>query len=189
MTRRTWTLLAMLVAALLLATCGGASDEPVTKAEYETALQSTMDDLEAAYGQAGAALDDKGAANRSVGEITTQLRSAQVALRDAGNRLNEIVPPTELASTHKDLVQGVRDMADSVDLLIKAQEVAERDPNEAKRLAKEFGNDDSMERVTAAAAALSDAGVDAGLLAARRDLDEMPPMVGFSSRSRSGSIG
>lgn len=153
----------MLLAAALLATCGGGSQEPSTKAEYERELRATMDDLEAAYGQAGSAIDGTAGSTRSVGEVVEDLRSSQVALRDAGNRLDEIVPPESLAETHDELVAGVRDMADNVDRLIDAQETAERDPARAKQLAREFVNDESFDRVQAAAAKLSDAGVDAGL--------------------------
>lgn len=163
MTRRSWALAAMLVAGMLLATCGGASDEPATKAEYERELRSTMDDLEAAYGQAGAAVDTKSSGERSVGDVVAELRTSQIALRDAGNRLDQVVPPESLAATHAELVAGVRDMADAVDLLIDAQEAMEADPAEARRLARQFAADDSLKRVTAAAAKLSDAGVDAGL--------------------------
>jgi hypothetical protein len=60
-------------------------------------------------------------------------------------------------------VAGVRDMADAVDLLIEAQEAAETDPALAKQRARAFASDDSFKRVQAAAAELSDAGVDAGL--------------------------
>jgi hypothetical protein len=155
----------MLVAALLLATCGTAADKPLSKDAYERKLQSTMDDLEAAYGDAGAAAsaNQNTDSTRSVGEIVSDLRESQVALRDAANRLDEIEPPTDLADTHDQLVAGVRDMADAVDLLIQAQEVAEQDPAKAKSLARQFGQDDSFERVEAAAAGLADAGVDVGL--------------------------
>lgn len=160
MTRRTVTLVAMLVAALLLATCGGGG--AVTKEEYERELQSTMDELEAAYGEAGSARPG-GGESRSVEEEVTELRRAQVAIRDAGNRLDEIEPPEQLADAHTELVLGVRDMADAVDLLVQAQEQAVSDPNDAKRLMREFASDESFDRVQAAAARLSDAGVDAGL--------------------------
>lgn len=163
MTRRTWSLVLMLLAAALLATCGGASDEPSSKAEYERELRATMDDLEAAYGEAGSAIEPGAGSTRSVGEIVDDLRASQVALRDAGNRLDELTPPEELADTHAELVAGVRDMADAVDLLIEAQESAEQDPARARQLARRFVTDESFDRVQAAAAELSDAGVDAGL--------------------------
>ena len=154
----------MVAASLLLVTCGGSSDEPLTKSQYEQKLQSTMDDLEAAYGDAGAATSGGGGkSERSVSQIVDELRTSQVALRDAGNRLDEIIPPEDLAATHDQLVAGVRDMADAVDLLIKAQEAAEQDPAQAKQYARQFGADDSFEQVQAAAAKLADAGVDAGL--------------------------
>lgn len=161
---RRGALLAVLVAVGVLAgACGGGGE--VTKAEYERELRSTMDDLEDAYGSAtGAVLArDAGDAPRSVGEVVAELRSSQVALRDAGNRLDAIEPPAELTGTHQDLVAGVRDMADAVDLLIEAQEQAEADPARAQRVAKEFAADDSFQRVQAAAVELAEAGVDAGL--------------------------
>jgi hypothetical protein len=164
--RRTAAIVVLVVAPLLLVTCGGSSDEPLTRSQYEQQLQTTMDDLEAAYGDAGAATTGGGGAKggrRSVAQIVDELRTSQVALRDAGNRLDEITPPEDLAATHDQLVAGVRDMADAVDLLIKAQEAAEQDPAQAKQYARQFGADDSFERVQAAAAKLADAGVDAGL--------------------------
>lgn len=165
MRRRAAAIVVLVLAPLVLAACGGASDEPLTKSAYEQKLQSTMDDLEAAYGEAGAATSGGGGAKgeRSVAQIVAELRTSQVALRDAGNRLDEITPPADLAATHDQLVAGVRDMADAVDLLIKAQETAEQDPAKAKQYARQFGADDSFERVQAAAAKLADAGVDAGL--------------------------
>lgn len=161
MSRRGLAILATVTMAALLATCGGGGE--VTKQEYETALQATMDDLESAYGDAGSAQAGGGGASRSVDEQVAELRTAQVAIRDAGNRLDEIEPPAELAETHDELVAGVREMADAVDLLVGAQEQAEADPAEAKRLMREFAGDESFDRVQAAAAELSDAGVDAGL--------------------------
>lgn len=151
----------VLAGALLVAAgCGGGE---LTTQEYERELRRTMDDLEDAYGRAGAALEPDANASRSVGDVIAQLRSAQVALRDAGSRLDAIEPPSEVSREHRELVAGVRDMADAVDLLIEAQEVAERDPERAQSLARRFATDDSFERVQAAAAELSEAGVDAGL--------------------------
>lgn len=159
-----WVLAAVLAlaAAALLAGCG--DDGPVSEEEYGRELRETMGQLEEAYGTAGDALSTQGSGGmRSVGDIVAELRSAQVALRDAGNRLDGIEPPAGLADEHDDLVAGVRDMADAVDLLVEAQEVAGTDQRRAERLAREFASDDSFERVEAAAAALQQAGVDAGL--------------------------
>lgn len=156
-------LLAPVLVALSLAGCGG--DGAVTKAEYERELRSTMDELEEAYGSAAGAVMERNADNatKSVADVVSELRTAQIALRDAGNRLEEIEPPTEIEDTHEELVAGVRDMADAVDLLIEAQELADRDPAGARQLAREFASDDSFQRVEAAAGHIEEAGVDAGL--------------------------
>lgn len=167
--RRASTALALLLAltatALLAAGCGGGD---LSEEEYGEQLRSTMAELEAAYGTAGSAIDPEGSGGggggtRSVGDVVEELRSTQVALRDAGNRLASIEPPTELGDEHDDLVAGVRDMADAVDLLIEAQEVAATNQRRAEQLAREFASDDSFDRVEAAAAALEEAGIDAGL--------------------------
>lgn len=147
--------------ALLATSCGS---EQVTAEEYERELQSAMDELEAAYGTAGGAVSPGAAqAAASTEETVRELRSSQVALRDAGNRLAAIEPPDELGDDHEALVAGVRDMADAVDLLVEAQEVAETRPDRARELAREFAADESFGAVEAASSRLSAAGVDAGL--------------------------
>jgi hypothetical protein len=149
-------------AALLAGGCGGS--QAVSKDEYGAELRGVMGELEEAYGDAGSAVAP-GADNAtaSVEQTVQKLRTSQLALRDAGNRLEDIDPPEQLADDHAALVQGVRDMADAVDLLIGAQEQAERDPAEAKRLAREFATDESFGAVEAAASRIESAGVDAGL--------------------------
>lgn len=147
--------------ALLAASCGS---EPVTRQEYARELQRAMDDLEAAYGTAGSAVAPGASqAAASTEETVQELRTSQVALRDAGNRLADIEPPAELAGEHDALVSGVRDMADAVDLLVEAQQSAEADPARARRLAREFAADESFGAVEAAASRLSAAGIDVGL--------------------------
>lgn len=145
---------------LALAGCGGGE---VTREEYGRELRDTMAELEAAYGRAGAAARGEPDASRSVGDVVAELRASQVALRDAASRLEAIEPPADVASEHRNLVRGVREMADAVDLLVEAQRVAAQDPERAEQLARRFASDQSFERVEAAAANLSEAGVDAGL--------------------------
>lgn len=148
--------------ALLAVSCGSAE---VTTEEYGAELRGAMTDLEQAYGDASEAVLARNAddASATVAETVAELRRSQLALRDAGNRLDEITPPEALAEDHESLVAGVRDMADAVDLLIEAQESAETDPKRAQQLAREFATDESFGRVEAAAASIEDAGVDAGL--------------------------
>ena len=160
--RRMLTAVGLLCAwALLAVSCG---TREVTKAEYGRQLDDTMADLEEAYGDAGSAVDSSAGSTASgtVGTVD-ELRRSQLAIRDAGNRLDEITPPDALAEDHDALVQGVRDMADAIDLLIEAQELAEEDPARATKLAREFATDDSFTRVEAAASRIESAGVDAGL--------------------------
>jgi hypothetical protein len=146
--------------ALLAVSCG--SGGAVTKDEYAKELSSAMADVEEAYGDAGSALEP-GTADSTTAARVAQLRSTQIAIRDAGNRLDDVTPPEDLKSEHDDLVAGVRDMADAVDLLIEAQELAERDPAKAKELTRQVATDDAFETVVGASTKIRNAGVDVSL--------------------------
>jgi hypothetical protein len=157
--RRPWLPLLVIAACWLgVASCAGGGDSAaVSKASYGKQLRSTMADVEQAYGKGA---DTK---TETSAELVTRLQTLQIGLRDAANQLDEITPPTSLAAEHRKLVAGVRDMADAIDLRIEAEQVATSDPAKAKLLARQFASDDSFERVQAAAAAIDQAGVDAGL--------------------------
>lgn len=162
MRRGSWTIAFVALWALLVASCGGTGE--VTRSAYGTQLRSTMADLESAYGDAGAAVATGGARTTAAAkDPVQQLRTSQIALRDAGNRLDEIHPPKDLAADHRELVRGVRDMADAIDLLILAQQAADTDPKRASQLARRFATDPSFAKVQAAATKIEKAGVDAGL--------------------------
>lgn len=155
------TIACMALWALLAVSCGGSE---VTKEEYGRELRSAMADLETAWGDAGSAVEPgKDTAETSTAQTVEDLRRSQLALRDAGNRLDDVVPPAQLRDDHDALVAGVRDMADAVDLLIQAQQAAETDPERAQQLAREFATDESFGTVEAAASNIEAAGVDAGL--------------------------
>ncbi len=143
--------------ALLAVSCG--SGGAVTKDEYAKELTAAMADVEEAYGDAGSALDPE-TSKATTADRVGQLRATQIAIRDAGNRLDQVTPPADLQAEHDDLVAGVRDMADAVDLLIDAQELAETDPARAKELTRRFATDDAFETVVGASAKIRDAGVD-----------------------------
>ena len=159
MTRGAVAVAFVVVWATLAVSCGGGE---VSREEYAQELSSAMADVEEAYGDAGSALEP-GAADTSTADRVAQLRSTQVAIRDAGNRLDEVTPPKDLTDEHDDLVAGVRDMADAVDLLIEAQELAATDPARAKELTRRFATDDAFETVVGASTRIRDAGVDVDL--------------------------
>lgn len=147
--------------ALLAVSCGART---VTHEEYGRDLREAMADVEEAYGDTGDAVAPaKDTAEATTGQTIDDLRTTQLALRDAGNRLDAIAAPTDLQDDHDALVAGVRDMADDIDLLVRAQQLAESDPAEAKRLAREFATSGSFGAVEAAASRIEKAGVDAGL--------------------------
>jgi hypothetical protein len=162
--RRPWLPLLVIAACWLgIASCasggggGGGDSAAVKKESYGRQLRSTMADVEQAYGKGVGTKSDTSA------ELLTRLQTLQLGLRDAANRLDDITPPSSLAAEHRKLVAGVRDMADAIDLRIEAERIAATDPARAKRLARKFATDDSFSRVQAAANAIEQAGVDAGL--------------------------
>lgn len=147
--------------ALLVVSCGDARS---STADYEQQLQSIMGELEESWGTtASAGVTDAGEARSPTVQIIDRHRRAQLSLRDAANRLDDIKPPEQVDEDHAVLIAGVRDMADAIDLLIEAEQVAASDAAKAKRLARQFATDDSFESVMAAANNIEKAGIDAGL--------------------------
>jgi hypothetical protein len=107
---RVIALLAVVGASLLLAGCGGnggGGGTPLSKAEYESQMQSIGDDL-------GAALDTSGASG-SASAAAESVRKAQTALREGATKLEEITPPEDVSEEHAQLIDGVRTFADQLD--------------------------------------------------------------------------
>jgi hypothetical protein len=148
-----------LVACTVLAVgCGGQRE--VTDAAYGKQLRAATSGLD---GVSGAISEATQPSKVSVAERVAQVRSIQLGLRESGNELADVTPPDDLRDDHDQLVQGVRDMADAIDLLIQAEELSVTNPQRATTLLRQFATDPSLARVQEAATNITKAGVDAGL--------------------------
>ncbi|MCW2972736.1 MAG: hypothetical protein JWN72_1009 [Thermoleophilia bacterium] len=145
----------LVLATLVVAACGSSGS--ATTAAYGEELRAATANLTDLSTDLTAATGAGSPAQR-----VTRLKSIQLGLRETGNELSDVDPPTNLEKAHADLVAGVRDMADAVDDLVQAEQLAGTDPERAKLLLRRFASDDALPRVEAAAASISKAGVDAG---------------------------
>lgn len=147
--------------ALLIVSCG---ERTQSYSEYEHDLRSIMDELEEEWAATNSTREGTGnQAQLSTTQIVDKHRRTQLSLRDVANRLDELRPPPKLRADHDALVTGTRGMADAIDILIKAEQVAPTDPRRSARLARQFATDDSFESVLAAASNIDKAGIDVDL--------------------------
>lgn len=96
--------LAALVA--VLAGCGG-SPKTVTKAEYQTQIQTVGADLTAAGSQLGKSID--------IATFNESVDNFQMHLRDASKKLNGLKPPTNTQDANTLLAGSFHDLADELE--------------------------------------------------------------------------
>jgi soluble cytochrome b562 len=113
---RVIALLVLAGASALLAGCGGGGGgtEPLTKAEYQTQMQTIGDKLGSSLGSLGTAT--------SADKAVTALEKVQTDLRASADDMDEISPPEAVETEHDDLVAGVRQFADELDPIIERLE-------------------------------------------------------------------
>ena len=117
---------AVLAAVALLAGCGGGVDsaqteQPLTKAAYETTVQEIVTSVGAEYGHLST-------------DPTTisqqELAKVQRGLRELADRLADVSPPAEVQSLHADYVAAMRSYADDLPELTDELR-GEKDPAKA----------------------------------------------------------
>jgi hypothetical protein len=140
---------------LVAAGCGGS--KPVSHEAYGTALRGATADL-------GGLTTDLAAAMKtsSPAKEIAQLHAIQLGLRTTGTNLQAVTPSPDLKAAHGELVAGVQDMADAIDLLVQAERLQASSPAKAQAALRKFAADPALPRVQAAAAKITKAGVDAG---------------------------
>jgi len=124
--RRALALLPAVVLAFAVAGCGGGGDggngadgSPLSKAEYETKIQTIVKDV----GEQFADVD--------IQENTTEaIDQAVDALEEIADELENVNPPEEIADLHRDLIDGIRGLADELPGFAEKLEATE-DPSEA----------------------------------------------------------
>jgi hypothetical protein len=113
-----------LVLALVPA-CAGGDDDRLSKQEYEQKVQAVYAEVQQTF---------RNTSDASGRELAGRIVLAQEALRHAADQLAAVKPPEEIEVHNADLVEGMREYADALDVAVQA---ASRNDREA--LAR-FGN-------------------------------------------------
>ena len=96
------------LAALLVVLAGcGSSPKTVTKAEYQTEIQTVGADLTAAGSQLGKSID--------IATFNESVDNFQTHLRDASKTLNGLKPPADTQDANKLLAGSFHDLADELE--------------------------------------------------------------------------
>jgi len=96
------------LAALLVVLAGcGSSPKTVTKAEYQTEIQTVGADLTAAGSQLGKSID--------IATFNESVDNFQTHLRDASKKLNGLKPPANTQNVNKLLAGSFHDLADELE--------------------------------------------------------------------------
>ena len=96
------------LAALLVVLAGcGSSPKTVTKAEYQTEIQTVGADLTAAGSQLGKSID--------IATFNESVDNFQTHLRDGSKKLNGLKPPADTQDANKLLAGSFHDLADELE--------------------------------------------------------------------------
>ena len=96
------------LAAVLVVLAGcGSSPKTVTKAEYQTEIQTVGADLTAAGSQLGKSID--------IATFNESVTNFQTHLRDASKKLNGLKPPADTQDVNKLLAGSFHDLADELE--------------------------------------------------------------------------
>ena len=96
------------LAALVVVLAGcGSSPKTVTKAEYQTEIQTVGADLTAAGSQLGKSID--------IATFNESVDNFQTHLRDASKKLNGLKPPANTQDVNKLLAGSFHDLADELE--------------------------------------------------------------------------
>lgn len=142
-------LVALAVAAVALAGCGGGGDR-LTKEEYQAEVRKVGATLSGALG----GVDTEGAGGLSA--VEGQVEQLQSALRDAAAELEDLSPPEDVEGAHEKLVQGIRGFADDLDDLNDA--LGREDLGAIRSFENDFMNSDSVKQIREAAEELQEKG-------------------------------
>ena len=142
-------LIALVVAAVALAGCGGGEDR-LSKAEYQEEVHKVGNTLSGAL----SGVDTEGAGGLSA--VSGQVEQLQSALRGAAADLEELSPPEDVEGTHEKLIQGIRGFADELDDLNDA--LQREDLGAIRSFENGFTSSDSVKQIREAAEELQEKG-------------------------------
>jgi hypothetical protein len=144
----------VLLLAVLVAGCGGDDGDGKASAKqvYAKQLAIAAKPLQDAFADA-----DQVGANVKTSQIVAHLEQEATTVEDAVKKIQAIKPPAELAATHRKLIEGLQELANS---FRKGAEAAGR--NDTKTLAtalRKLTTSEGVKKLTQASAELKAKGV------------------------------
>jgi hypothetical protein len=143
--------LPILVAALLLAGCGG--DERLSKDEYAEKVRAVYADLQETFR----------ATNVPLRRLAPRVEDAQTQLRESADELDGVVPPKDVEVENDQLVAGMRRYADDLDRLRNAAERG--DQRTVADFNARVAQNEAVEQMAEAAERMKFKGYDLGQIA------------------------
>jgi len=117
------SLLCALLAAMLVAACGGNGDgDPLSKQEYQDRLDTTRTELSASFEGLGTQLEGALKGSGSLDDAASEVESIQEKLRAQADELEGLTPPEDAADANDALAGGMRELADDLDAFKSALE-------------------------------------------------------------------
>lgn len=118
--------------------------------------------MQSVYGDVQASFRELGRNAGSLQDLATSVKSAQQALRDAADELEEIEPPKAVEEENEELVEGMRGYADDLDRLREA--AADENAAGVQTFNAAIAGNESIERMAEAAEEMMHHGYDLGPL-------------------------
>jgi hypothetical protein len=143
---------AALVVALATA-CAGEDEDRLSKQAYEQKVQTVYADVQKAF------LDTR---RTSGDELAGRIVLAQEALRHAADQLAAVKPPQEVEVHNADLVEGMREYADALDVAVQA---ASRNDKAALGRFRNVSRNPGVREMAEAAEEMKHKGYDLGPIA------------------------
>jgi uncharacterized protein DUF7018 len=139
----------VLPAALLLVGCGGK--ERPSKSEYEQKVRSVYADVQQAFRETNVT---------SQGDLAGRVEAAQEQLRQASEELEAVEPPKEVEKENEEIVEGMREYADDLDVLREA--AARGDVAALEAFNTQIADNESVRKIAEAAEEMKFKGYDLG---------------------------
>ncbi|MBC7645476.1 MAG: hypothetical protein H7123_10125 [Thermoleophilia bacterium] len=117
-------LFVLVLATALISACGS-----VSKSQYQKDVKKTLDSVKTDFSKLQQPSDPK-----DFPKVAKQYSAAADSLDGAADDLNDIKPPSDVKSEHKDLVKSVHDLATVFRGLGKALVIESSDPKKAQKM-------------------------------------------------------
>jgi hypothetical protein len=159
--RRRILMTGVLLAALVLAASGcggggGGGGDRLSKSAYEKKVQAEGKKITSAFRALSSSRTN------DFDQLAKNVQKGKSELRDAADRLDGVSPPSDIEGAHKDLVAGMRGLADDLEPLVKALKA--HDKKKISKVSSDLSKSPSGRKAQKAVNEMKKKGYDVGVL-------------------------